>query len=168
MLYSSSRRLSATVNLSLTCSERKPERLRRIRIENVLVMRFVHCDCDQSGRYLCCDYLVPLVLLPKTTAAAVRSECSIHIGEGNLPFIWRQNHGLPSFKSAFVTDIMNSGLMLCIEPDWMDALYDEHFDDFNIFEDVSEPFIVMLHQMFLGMDERMMRLRIDECLSLCS
>lgn len=61
---------------------------------------------------------------------------------------------------------MNSGLMLCIEPDWMDALYDEHFDDFNIFEGVSEPFMVMLHQMFLGMNVRMMELCIDPCSSL--
>jgi hypothetical protein len=45
---------------------------------------------------------------------------------------------------------MNSGLMLCIEPDWLDTLYDVHFEQFSIFENVSEQFKVVLHQMFSG------------------
>ncbi len=45
---------------------------------------------------------------------------------------------------------MNSGLMLCIEPDWMDTLYDIYFEQFNIFEDLSEQFKGVLHQMFIG------------------
>lgn len=53
-------------------------------------------------------------------------------------------------KSAFITDIMNSGLMLCIEPDWMDTLYDTYFEQFNVFEDLSEQFKTVLHQMFMG------------------
>ncbi|CAF4966916.1 unnamed protein product, partial [Rotaria socialis] len=40
-------------------------------------------------------------------------------------------------KNSFVADIMNSGFMLCIEPDWMDTLYDIYFEKFNIFEDLS-------------------------------
>ncbi len=46
---------------------------------------------------------------------------------------------------------MNSGLMLCIEPDWIDTLYDVHFEQFNVFEDLSEQFKTALHQMFIGM-----------------
>ncbi|UJR38003.1 hypothetical protein I4U23_030685 [Adineta vaga] len=52
-------------------------------------------------------------------------------------------------KSAFITDIMNSGLMLCIEPDWMDTLYDVYFEQFNVFENVSDQFKSVLHQMFI-------------------
>jgi hypothetical protein len=44
---------------------------------------------------------------------------------------------------------MNSGLMLCIEPDWMDTLYDVYFEQFNVFEDLSEQFKIVLHQMFI-------------------
>ncbi len=45
---------------------------------------------------------------------------------------------------------MNSGLMLCIEPDWLDTLYDVHFEQFYVFEDLSEQFKIVLHQMFIG------------------
>jgi hypothetical protein len=45
---------------------------------------------------------------------------------------------------------MNSGLMLCIEPDWIDTLYDVHFEQFNVFEDLSEQFKTVLHQMLIG------------------
>jgi len=55
-----------------------------------------------------------------------------------------------SVKGAFITDIMNSGLMLCIEPDWIDTLYDVHFEQFNVFEDLSEQFKTVLHQMLIG------------------
>lgn len=55
-----------------------------------------------------------------------------------------------AFQSAFVTDIMNSGLMLCIEPDWMDTLYDVHFDQFDVFENLSDQFKSVLHQMLMG------------------
>jgi hypothetical protein len=46
---------------------------------------------------------------------------------------------------------MNSGLMLCIEPDWIDTLYDMHFEEFDVFEGLSEQFMIVLHQMFTGM-----------------
>ncbi|CAF0890511.1 unnamed protein product [Adineta ricciae] len=52
-------------------------------------------------------------------------------------------------KSAFITDIMNSGLMLCIEPDWMDTLYDIYFEQFDVFDGLSDQFKGVLHQMFL-------------------
>jgi hypothetical protein len=45
---------------------------------------------------------------------------------------------------------MNSGLMLCIEPDWMDTLYDVYFERFNVFDNMSEQFKIVLHQMFFG------------------
>jgi len=45
---------------------------------------------------------------------------------------------------------MNSGLMLCIEPDWMDTLYDVHFENFHLFENLSEQFQNVLHQMLIG------------------
>ena len=48
---------------------------------------------------------------------------------------------------------MNSGLMLCIEPDWMDTLYTVHFEEFNIFEDLSEQFKTVIHQMLIGIVE---------------
>jgi hypothetical protein len=47
---------------------------------------------------------------------------------------------------------MNSGLMLCIEPDWMDTLYDVHFEQFNVFQGLSDQFKGVLHQMFIGND----------------
>ena len=53
-------------------------------------------------------------------------------------------------KSAFITDIMNSGLMLCIQPDWMDTLYDVYFEQFDVFDGLSDQFKGVLHQMFLG------------------
>ena len=45
---------------------------------------------------------------------------------------------------------MNSGLMLCIEPDWINTLYDVYFDQFNVFEKMSDPLKLVLHQMFSG------------------
>lgn len=45
---------------------------------------------------------------------------------------------------------MNSGLMLCIEPDWLDTLYEMYFEEFNIFEDLSDQFKAVLHQMLTG------------------
>ncbi len=61
-------------------------------------------------------------------------------------------------QSAFVTDIMNSGLMLCIEPDWLDTLYDVHFEQFNIFEDLSEQLKIILHQMLIGIHINRMKI----------
>ncbi|CAF0721679.1 unnamed protein product [Adineta steineri] len=52
-------------------------------------------------------------------------------------------------KSSFITDIMNSGLMLCIEPDWMDTLYDMYYEQFNVFDNLSEQFKTVLHQMLI-------------------
>lgn len=45
---------------------------------------------------------------------------------------------------------MNSGLMLCIEPDWLDTLYNVHFEEFNLIEDLSEQFKTVIHQMLIG------------------
>ena len=44
---------------------------------------------------------------------------------------------------------MNSGLMLCIEPDWMDTLYDDYFEQFYVFEDLSEQLKTVLHQFLI-------------------
>jgi hypothetical protein len=53
---------------------------------------------------------------------------------------------------------MNSGLMLCIEPDWLDTLYDVHFEQFNIFEDLSEQLKIILHQMLIGIHINRMKI----------
>ncbi len=68
-------------------------------------------------------------------------------------------------KSAFVTDIMNSGLMLCIEPDWIDTLYDVYFEQFNVFEDLSEQFKMVLHQMFIGIESFQLQFLISSFLN---
>ena len=65
------------------------------------------------------------------------------------------------FKDTFIADIMNSGLMLCIEPDWMDTLYNIYYEQFNIFEDLSDEFKAVLHQMLIGIQKQKKRNRIQ-------
>ncbi|CAF1082392.1 unnamed protein product [Rotaria sp. Silwood1] len=112
----------------------------------------------QFSSFISNEYSSKMSLSLDTSTAIVTNPDGIYAT--TIWFLWyccrRQlqqlfNSNIPSTssKSAFVTDIMNSGLMLCIEPDWMDTLYEVHSEQFNIFEDLSEQFKIVLHQMLI-------------------
>lgn len=124
----------------------------RICAKNGTYIGFVDSGCQQSWRDLCDNNLVLMVLLSKTIARFIRLKYTTKHLQSSWTIAKEYWFDVLSLiKSSFVADIMNSGLMLCIEPDWMNTLYDHHFEEFNIFEDLSEQFKMVLHQMLNGM-----------------
>ena len=123
----------------------------RIFLQNDIIIRYINSRCDKSRWDLCDNDLVFMVLLSTTIAQFIRFEFIINRWQSNeLIFEGFSFKILFEIKNAFVTDVMNSGLMLCIEPDWMDTLYEVHFEEFDLFEDLSEQFKIVLHQMLTG------------------
>ncbi|CAF3346265.1 unnamed protein product [Rotaria socialis] len=120
------------------------------------------CDFDdallQFSSFISNEYSSKISLSSETSPTVVTNPDGVYAT--TIWFLWyccrRQlqqlfDSNMPSTisKNSFVADIMNSGFMLCIEPDWMDTLYDIYFEKFNIFEDLSDQFKTVLHQMLI-------------------
>ncbi|CAF1130018.1 unnamed protein product, partial [Didymodactylos carnosus] len=51
-------------------------------------------------------------------------------------------------KTSFMSDIMNCGMMIYIDPEWMNNLYEQCHDNFDFMQYVPEQSKVILYQMF--------------------
>ncbi len=133
--------------------------LNRIFDKHVTFIGYNNSNCYQSWWNICSNNMVFMVLLSKTITRIIWSKYCLSNIQSKLNIFQEFLSNIFFFyiQSAFVTDIMNSGLMLCIEPDWMDTLYDVHFEQFYLFEDLSEPFKIVLHQMLIGIEINRMK-----------